>query len=390
MVKETRFYDLLGVGINATEAELKKSYRKLALKYHPDKNPDPEASEKFKEISMAYEVLSDKNKREIYDRGGEEALKEGGGGGGGSSAMDIFDMFFGGGHRGHRDNKTKSIVHQLSVTLEEFYNGKTRKLANTKKVICPQCNGIGGKEGTVRKCAGCGGLGVEHSLRQIAPGFVQRMETICSRCGGSGEVFSEKDRCQKCDGRKVIRDKKILEVHIEKGMADGQKVVFSGESDQEPRKETGDVVFVLDEEEHPRFKRNGSDLIMEMNIDLSEALCGFKRQIKHLDGRVLRVSTFPGEVTKHNVIKVVMNEGMPHYKNPFTKGRLIIQFKVSFPRSFMPGPTLEKLEALLPKRREVLHDDDIKEYDLLDIDIEEIKAQSHQDDGPRRVQCQSH
>ena len=149
MVKETKFYDLLGVAPTADDSSLKKAYRKLAMKYHPDKNP--EAGEKFKEISMAYETLSNPEKRRLYDQAGEQGIKEGGAGGGGgfsSNPMDIFDMFFGGGdpfggrgggRRGPR--RTKNLVHQLSVSLEDMYNGTVRKLALQKNVICDSCEG---------------------------------------------------------------------------------------------------------------------------------------------------------------------------------------------------------------------------------------------------------
>ena len=140
MVKETTYYDVLGVKPNATQEELKKAYRKLALKYHPDKNPNE--GEKFKQISQAYEVLSDAKKRELYDKGGEEAIKEGGAGGGFGSPMDIFDMFFGGGGKMQRERRGKNVVHQLTVTLEDLYNGATRKLALQKNVICDKCEGM--------------------------------------------------------------------------------------------------------------------------------------------------------------------------------------------------------------------------------------------------------
>ena len=154
MVKETKFYDVLGVKPNANDSELKKAYRKLALKYHPDKNTEAGAGEKFKEISMAYETLADPEKRKIYDQHGEQGIKEGGGGGH-HSPMDIFDMFFGGGGGmggmggmfggmggGRRGPKrTKNLMHQLSVSLEDMYNGTTRKLALQKNVICDACEG---------------------------------------------------------------------------------------------------------------------------------------------------------------------------------------------------------------------------------------------------------
>ncbi|VFV28508.1 -like protein subfamily a member 1 [Lynx pardinus] len=142
MVKETTYY-ILGVKPNATQEELKKAYRKLSLKHHPDKNPNE--GEKFKQISQAYEVLSDAKKRKLYDKGGEQAIKEGGEGGGFGSPMDIFDMFFGGGGRIQRERRGKNAVHQLFVTLADLYNGTTKKLALQKNVICDEYEGQGGQ-----------------------------------------------------------------------------------------------------------------------------------------------------------------------------------------------------------------------------------------------------
>ena len=148
---------------------MKKAYRKLASKYHPDKNPNE--GEKFKQISQAYEVLSDAKKRELYDKGGEQAIKEGGAGGGFGSPMDIFDMFFGGGGRMQRERRGKNVVHQLSVTLEDLYNGATRKLALQQNVICDKCEGRGSKKGAVKCCSNCRGTG----MHQIGPGMVQQI-----------------------------------------------------------------------------------------------------------------------------------------------------------------------------------------------------------------------
>lgn len=172
MVKETKFYDVLGVKPGCSQDDLKKAYRKLALKYHPDKNPNE--GERFKQISQAYEVLSDPEKKQIYDMGGEQALKEGGGGGGFSSPMDLFDMFFGGGFGGGRDKRRerrgKNVVHQLSVTLEELYKGCIRKLALQKNIICDKCEGRGGKKGAVEQCPTCRGTGLQVQVQQLGPG----------------------------------------------------------------------------------------------------------------------------------------------------------------------------------------------------------------------------
>ncbi|MCL4122160.1 UNVERIFIED_CONTAM: hypothetical protein GTU68_038758 [Idotea baltica] len=366
MVKETAFYEMLGVSPTATTDELKKAYRKLALKYHPDKNPNE--GEKFKLISQAYEVLSNPDKRKIYDQGGEQALKEGGssGGPGFSSPMDIFDMFFGGGMRRSRERRGKDVVHQLTVTLEELYNGATRKLSLQKFVICGKCEGVGGKK-PPEKCPTCRGSGMQVRIQQLGPGMVSQVQSMCSECRGAGERVNQKDRCKTCEGRKVVREKKILEVNIDKGMEDGQKIMFSGAGDQEPGIEPGDVVVVLDEQEHSVFRRVNNDLTIQMHISLVESLCGFQKPIETLDNRTLLISAIPGEVIKHGDLKCVLGEGMPQYKNPFEKARLIIQFVVEFP-SKINMDRIPLLEKILPPRPEVIVPEDAEECSLIEMD----------------------
>lgn len=353
MVKETGYYDELGVKPNATAEELKKAYRKLALKYHPDKNPNE--GEKFKAISQAYEVLADPKKRDLYDRGGEQAIKEGGVASEMHNPMDIFDMFFGGGGRSRSPTKGKDVIHQLKVTLEDLYNGSVRKLSLQKNVICAACEGRGGKAGAVEKCSTCRGSGVQVRVHQLGPGFIQQMQSVCSECEGQGERINPKDRCKDCQGRKITRERKMLEVHIDKGMKDGQPIRFTGEGDQSPGLEAGDVVIVLDEKEHNVFRRRGIDLLMQMELSLTEALCGFQRSIQTLDDRSLIIMSLPGEVMKHNVMKCILNEGMPTHKNPFEKGKLIITFQVQFPPDkWLPAAKISQLEKLLPARQEVI------------------------------------
>uniref|UniRef100_A0A6B2EAR6 Putative dnaj chaperone n=1 Tax=Phlebotomus kandelakii TaxID=1109342 RepID=A0A6B2EAR6_9DIPT len=395
MVKETAYYEILGVKPEASADDLKKAYRKLALKYHPDKNPNE--GEKFKQISQAYETLSDPEKRSIYDEGGESAIKKGGGGGGGfTSPMDLFDMFFGGGFGGgrRRERRGKDLVHQLSVTLEELYMGAVRKLALQKSVICDKCEGRGGKKGAIEKCMTCRGTGVETKIQQVGPGIVQHFEHMCRSCHGQGELIAAKDRCKTCNGKKTVRERKILEVHVEKGMRDGQKITFAGEGDQEPELQPGDIVIVLDEKEHPLFKRSRDDLIMTMPLQLVEALCGFQKVIKTLDERDLVITSLPGEVVKHESLKCVLAEGMPQYKNPFEKGRLIIQFVVAFPDA-IAREAIPSLEVCLPGRPQVTIPIDAEECTLAELDPDHGRGQrsAHDEEeeyyfhGPRVQQC---
>ncbi|CAI0385684.1 unnamed protein product [Linum tenue] len=307
----SKYYDVLGVPKTASADELKKAYRKSAIKNHPDKGGDPE---KFKEISQAYDVLSDAEKREIYDQYGEEGIKEGmGGGGGAHSPFDIFESFFGSGgfgggsSRGRRQRQGDDVVHSLKVSLEDLYNGTTKTLSLSRN----------------------------------------------------------------------------------------------------PDTVTGDIVFVLQLKEHPKFKRKVDDLEMEHTISLTEALCGFQFELTHLDGRHLLIKSNPGEVIKPGQCKAINDEGMPQHGRPFIKGQLYIRFKVEFPVHGALSPEqCGTIETILPSRSgKKLSDmeiDNCEETTLHDVNMEyedrRRKMQQHReaydeddedDDEPsmQRVQC---
>ncbi|EFO95684.1 hypothetical protein GCK72_003586 [Caenorhabditis remanei] len=366
MVKETGYYDVLGVKPDASDSELKKAYRKMALKFHPDKNPD--GAEQFKQISQAYEVLSDEKKRKIYDQGGEEALQGGGGGGEGfHNPFDVFDMFFGGGGGRRGERRVKPTVHNLRVSLDALYKGCTKKLKISRTATCKQCNGRGGAEGAAKTCADCNGRGMKIRMIRMGP-MVQQMQSHCESCNGEGETIDHKDRCKKCNGKKQVKEDEIIEVGITPGMRDGEKFVFEGKGDEVVGiDKPGDFVVVLDEIEHGTFVRKGDNLIVQHNIDLSEALCGFVRTITTLDGRHIFYRVLPGEVIAHADVKVIHNEGMPMKRAPSDKGDLLVQFDVKFPDKISPDAA-KKLADLLPGKREEIIDEDAEVVELTELD----------------------
>ncbi len=361
MVRESKLYDILGVSPSATEQQIKKAYRLGALKYHPDKNTGkPEAAEKFKEISTAYEVLSDPEKREVYDQYGEEGLNGGGPGMGGGSAEDLFSHLFGGGmggmfgggapQRPSGPRRGKDIQHALKCTLEDLYTGRKAKLALNKTVLCKSCDGQGGKKGSVKTCRGCSGSGYKFITKQMGP-MIQRYQTTCPECQGEGQTIPDKDRCKVCRGKATTQERKILEVHVDKGMENGQAITFSGEGDQGKDIIPGDVVVVISEQEHDRFKRKGDDLIYNAKIDLLTALAGGSFAIKHLDNEYLKVDIIPGEVISPGATKVIEGKGMPSYRHHI-QGNLYVVFDVEFPPpNFGTENQLLLLNKILPSRK---------------------------------------
>lgn len=357
MVKETKLYEILGVEVTATETQLKKAYRVNALKYHPDKNQhNPEAAEKFKEISSAYEILSDSEKRQVYDTYGEAGLS-GSGGPGGMGADDIFSHFFGGmggmggmfgeggGPSGPR--RSRDIQHPIKATLSDLYKGKVAKLALTRTVLCKKCDGKGGK--SVKTCASCHGSGTRFVTRQMGP-MVQRFQTACTDCKGQGKIIEPSDRCTTCSGKGTVDEREVLEVHIDKGMTHGQRITFRGKGDEGPDIIPGDVVFIVDQQPHEQFERKGDDLYMTAKIDLLTALAGGSFAIKHLDNDYLKVEIIPGEIITPGSVKVIEGKGMPSYRH-HNFGNLYITFEIEFPAAnSIDHEKLAKLETILPPR----------------------------------------
>ena len=312
-VDNTTYYKRLGVEKDADFNAIKKAYFKLARTHHPDRGGD---KEKFQEIQQAYEVLSDREKRETYDRYGEDGLKEGGGGGGGMDDL-LSQMFGGGARRGGGPTgpkKGKPVMHPLKCTLEEIYAGKSTKIAVNRERICTVCDGKGGKDGAVQKCTTCRGRGIVTRMTQLGPGMYSQSQGPCDDCRGKGEVIDDANKCKTCKGKKVVKEKKVLEAMIDKGSPNNCQYTFHGEADEYPGQEPGDVVIVVQEQPHKKFKRKGADLLFEHKITLVEALTGVDFMLTHLDGTKIRIRNEPGEVIKPDDLKTIPDKGLPFHK----------------------------------------------------------------------------
>ena len=294
-------------------------------------------------------------------------------------------MFFNGGQRGRRGPvKGENVNHPIKVSLEDLYNGKTVKLAINRQV----------QVGEASKCNRCDGQGAVLELRQIALGMVQQVQKQCSACGGEGYCGETK------------KERKVLEVHIEKGMKNGEKVVFRGMADEKPNMEPGDINFIVQEKEHNVFKRKGADLLITKTLSLNEALCGFEWTITHLDKREIAIQSRPGEVIQPETVggqpfvKVVSNEGMPSKGNPFVKGDLYVLFTVEFPKDGdLDENTINILKKALPDPKidlnydeeevEVCHLDgaDVKNFGKGGAAAQESTYDSDDEGGQQNVEC---
>lgn len=315
------YYEILGVSRDADSSTIKRAFRKLAVKYHPDKNPgDKEAEKLYSEINNAYEILSDEGKRSRYDRFGDAGLKNGG-----PSDDDDFDPFgdmfgFGGRRRQRQEHRVPDVIIPLSVSLETLYNGAVMDAVHKRRVICSNWSDC------EKKCSRCGGSGVIIQTRRLGPGFVQQMQTPCDVCGGRGKIGNPK--CTSCPQGQFEETEKPLLIDVEKGMSDGQFVTFEGETDEVPDHVNGDVKFKIVTQPHDRFTRSGDDLHYTLHISLSEALVGVNRQVRQLDGRLVPIKTdrviSPGEEF------VIEEEGMPR-EHGDENGDMIVKFWVDFP-----------------------------------------------------------
>merc|ERR1711939_910463 len=211
--------------------------------------------------------------------------------------------------------------------------GKTTKLAINRDRICPKCEGRGGEDGANSTCQACRGRGMRTQMVQLGPGMYSQSTGPCSECGGSGQRIDDALKCKHCNGKKVVKEKKVITCEVDKGAPHGEKYVFHGESDAHPDKEPGDVILVVNEQPHKLFKRKGADLLMEKEITLLEALTGVDFVFDFLDGSKFRVQSEPGTVIKPDSLMTIPEKGLPFRKNPYKFGNLFVLFQVKFPET---------------------------------------------------------
>lgn len=292
------FYEVLGVQKGASNDELKKAYRKLAMKYHPDKNPgDEKAEAQFKELNEAYEVLKDEQKRAAYDQFGHAAFEQAGGPRGaggfdfGGGFADIFDEMFGdimGGRRGGRARaqaRGQDLRYNMDVSLEDAYHGKKATITVPSSTGCDTCNGTGGKDGAAPEtCSTCGGAGKVRSQQ----GFFT-VERTCVSCGGQGRVI--KDPCRTCRGSGRVRKDKTLEVTIPPGVEDGTRIRLAGEGEAGMNgAPAGDLYIFLSVQPHRLFQRDGANLYMRAPLSMTTAALGGEIEVPTIEGGKVRVS----------------------------------------------------------------------------------------------------
>lgn len=358
------------------------------MTHHPDKGGD---EERFKEITTAFEVLSDEEKRQLYDEYGEEGLRDGGGP---SDAHDLFSAMFGG-MQSRGPKKGENVVHSLRVTLEDLYKGKMSKLAIIRNRVCKACDGVGAtRRDGVSSCSTCDGRGVQVTLSQIGPGMVQQVQSNCRNCRGTGEVIVERYRCPACAGDKVSKERKVLEVYVDKGMSHNQKITFSGEANAVPGLAAGDVVVVLKQEDHQTFTRKDNNLIVEHEITLTDALCGAEFVIKQLDGRLIRIVCPQGVIVTPGMVMSVPNEGMPTWKNPMERGFMFIKFNVQFPTYISREQSMALQQVLGPRTPVRVNGGDVEEVVPIEFQNEHVRpthangsAYDEDEDEAPKVQC---
>lgn len=345
------FYDILGVTKNATAEEIKKAYRKLAIKYHPDKNPnDKSAEDKFKEAAEAYEVLSNPEKKQRYDQFGHAgvggAAGGGGYGGGGMNMEDIFsqfgdifgggggspfDSFFGGsqsrGGGGRRVAKGSNLRIKVKLTLEEIANGAEKKIKVNKQIACKTCDGSGAKDkGSVSTCKTCGGSG---AVRRVTNTILGQMQTTatCPTCHGNGQQITAK--CGACHGEGTVRGEETITINIPAGVSEGMQLSMAGKGNAAPNGGVpGDLIILIEELPHDTLKREGNNIVYDLHVSIVDAALGYSAEVPTIDGKAkikIEAGTQSGKLLR------LKGKGIPEV-NSYHRGDQIIHVNIWTPK----------------------------------------------------------
>ncbi len=347
MAEKRDYYEVLGVPKNANADEIKKAYRKAAIKYHPDKNPgDKEAEEKFKEAAEAYDVLSNEEKRARYDKFGHAGMSGAAGGaggfggfGGGFSMEDIFSQFgdifgghFGGGFGGARGgrsvNRGSDIRVRIKLTLAEIVNGTTKKIKVNKDVVCEKCGGSGAKDASSHAtCSTCNGSGYVVTVQNTFFGRMQS-QSVCPTCGGEGKVVTAK--CDRCAGEGCVRDSEVIEIQVPAGVGEGMALTVSGKGNAARRGGiNGDLIVVIEEERSAELVRDGNNLIHNLNITVATAILGGEVEVPTVEGKA-KIKIAPG--THAGKVLRLRGKGIPDV-NGYGRGDIMVVVDITIPTS---------------------------------------------------------
>ncbi len=384
MPEKKDYYEVLGVAKDASEKDIKSVYRKLAMKYHPDRSDASDAEERFKEISEAYAVLSDPDKRKKYDQFGHaginsqysqedlfrgvnfEDLLRGFGFGGGDS---IFDMFFGGG-RGRGPARGRDLRYDINLTLEQAASGLETTIDIPRTESCPACTGSGAKRGTSPvNCSNCRGSG-QVTRTQSTPFGQIVTSTACSRCGGRGQIIT--NPCPECSGTGRLRKTRKINIKIPLGVEDGQHLKLRGQGDAAlPGGEAGDLYVIINVLPHAKFQRVDSDLLLEMPISITQAALGADVEVPTLNGRA-RIKVPAG--TQTGSVFRLRGKGMPRLQG-LASGDLHVKVKVRTPSALTERQRqlMEELAAEFGEKRAARSEKD-KEKSIIDKIVDEVKS----------------
>ena len=365
MATKRDYYEVLGVDKNASADDIKKAYRKAAIKYHPDKNPgNKEAEEKFKEAAEAYDVLSNPDKKARYDQFGHAGMSGAAGGSGGFSGAggftmedifrnfgDIFGGHFGGGFSGFggstegapRMNRGSDLRVKVRLTLKEIANGTTKKLKINKMVACDACNGTGAKnKDSYKTCPTCNGSGY---VTQVVNTFFGRTQTTsaCPPCHGEGKVIT--DPCPKCKGEGIFRGEEVIEIKIPAGVGEGMQLSVSGKGNAARHGGVnGDLLVVIEEEKHPELERDGNDLLYNLNLTIPTAVLGGSVEVPTIDGKA-KIKIQPG--TQAGQVLRLKGRGIPDV-NGYGRGDILAVVDIAVPSKLSADEKrlMEQLSAM--------------------------------------------